>query len=103
MNVALLNPPVGVLLSGTLSAPDYRADGVATFANLAVNAPATGLRLRATATFPGVFRGGTSEPFDVGIPAPTNLFFITAADGDRQGCGDRAARNACACWTTPVR
>ena len=55
---------------------DRRGTGVATFANLAVNAPAAGLRLRAQATFPGGVAAGTSEPFDVGITPPTNLFFI---------------------------
>jgi hypothetical protein len=76
VSMSLLNPPVGVVLSGTVSALTS-VDGVATFATLAVNAPATGLRLRATAAFPGGVAAGTSEPFDVGITPPTNLFFIT--------------------------
>ena len=41
-----------------------------------MTAPAAALRLRATATFPGGAAAGTSEPFDVGIAPPTNLFFI---------------------------
>ena len=73
--VSLLNAPAGVVLSGTVSALTT-AGGIATFANLAVSGPAAGLRLKAEATFPGGTAAGVSEPFDVGITAPTNLFFI---------------------------
>ena len=82
VTVTLLNAPVGVVLSGTLSAPTA-AGGVATFANLAVSGPAAGA--------PGFEQESDvpraepppvqSEPFDVGIAPPTNLFFIHAAHG----------------------
>ncbi len=64
VSIALDNPPAGVLLSGTTTAL-ADVDGIAEFTTLAVNLPATGLRLRATATSPGAVAGGTSAPFDV--------------------------------------
>jgi hypothetical protein len=75
VNLSLLNPPVGVSLAGDLT-QDTGMDGVATFADISVTAPAAGLRLRAEATFAGGAAGGTSEPFDIGIAPPTNLFFM---------------------------
>ena len=69
------------MLSGTVNAV-ANVSGVATFANLVVNAPAAGLRLRAQATFPGGNETGTSDPFDVG-------FIDDARDGhDHQLLGD---------------
>ena len=65
VSMSLLSPPEGVMLSGSVNAV-ADVSGVATFANLRVNAPAAGLRLRAQATFPGGFETGTSDPFDVG-------------------------------------
>lgn len=77
VSIALYNPPGGVLLSGTtMAAADL--DGIATFGNLAVNVAATGLRLRATATSPGVVAAGTSAPFDV--LAPTIPATVTITD-----------------------
>ena len=78
VSIALENPPVGVLLSGTTTAV-ADGDGIAEFTALAVNLPATGLRLRATATSPGSVAAGTSAPFDVAIAGgPVSLWH---ADG----------------------
>ena len=61
-----------MVLSGTSTAV-ADVSGIATFANLVVNAPAAGLRLRAQATFPGGAETGTSDPFDVGAPTPATV------------------------------
>ena len=79
VTIALDNPPVGVLLSGTTTAV-ADPDGIAVFPTLAVNLPATGLRLRATATSPGAVAAGTSAPFDVAFAGgPVSLW---RADGN---------------------
>ncbi|MEZ5418324.1 MAG: LamG-like jellyroll fold domain-containing protein [Vicinamibacterales bacterium] len=78
VSIALDSPPAGVLLSGTTSAV-ADGDGIATFTALSVNLPATGLRLRATATSPGAVAAGTSAPFDVSVAGgPVSLWH---ADG----------------------
>ncbi|MEZ5421235.1 MAG: LamG-like jellyroll fold domain-containing protein, partial [Vicinamibacterales bacterium] len=79
VSIALDGPPAGVLLSGTTTAV-ADGDGIAEFTALSVNLPATGLRLRATATSPGAVAAGTSAPFDVSVVgAPVSLWH---ADGD---------------------
>ena len=70
VSIALENAPSGVLLSGTTSAV-ANVDGIATFGALSVNLPATGLRLRATATSPGAVAAGTSAPFNVVAITPS--------------------------------
>ena len=70
VTMSLVNAPPGVVLSGTTSAV-ADVSGIASFASLAVNASATGLRLRADATLPGFTATGISDPFDVGATAAT--------------------------------
>lgn len=74
--IALDTPPVGVLLSGTTMAVTD-VNGIATFSELSVNQSATGLRLRAQGTSPGVVVAGTSAPFTVGASTPA---FVVISD-----------------------
>ncbi len=74
--IALDTPPPGVVLSGTTSATTD-VNGIATFATLSVNQAATGLRLRAQGTSPGVSVSGTSAPFTVGS---ATLAFVSISD-----------------------
>lgn len=73
VTMALDNPAPGLTLGGTTTAVTD-VNGIATFATLAVNQAGTGLRLRASATAPGVVAAGSSAPFDVGmLPATVTI------------------------------
>ena len=65
VTLELVNAPSGTVLSGTLVKTSGR-DGIATFDDLSINLPASGVRLRASVnqTFPVL-----SEPFEV-TPGP---------------------------------